>query len=213
MNYFFSILIGYILGSFPSAYLMVKLFTKKDITGEGSGNVGALNSYEVTNSKLVGVIVLLLDFGKGLASVLLVRSCVANDFNIVVTALIFAIFAHCFNPWLKFKGGRGLATAAGGTFFFSPIILISWLVLWTIAYLFKKHIHFANITATILTIALTIDSAKIINKFTFPPSESLALFRIAVTIALTIILIKHWQPMVAIFKNSLNSKRKKNEKI
>ncbi len=213
MNYFFSIIIGYFLGSIPSAYLLVKLFAKKDITKEGSGNVGTLNSYEVTDSKLIGFFVFLLDFGKGLASVLLVKYLFGSNFNLIVTALIFAVAGHCFNPWLKFKGGRGLATAAGGTILFSPIILIAWVILWIVAYLFKKHIHFANIAATILTIALSFDSANIINKFTYPPAESLKLFRITVPIALLIILIKHWEPMKAIIKNSLNSQRKRNEEI
>jgi len=213
MNYFFAIITGLLLGSIPSAYLMVKYFSNKDITKEGSGNVGTLNSYEVTNSKLIGAIVFVIDFGKGLASVLFVKIFLANDFNLIVTALIFAVASHCFNPWLNFKGGRGLATAAGGTFLFSPIILISWVILWSVAYLIKKHIHFANITATILTIALTIDSAKIINRFTFPSSDSLTLFRITVTIVLTIILIKHWEPLKNIFIKSIKRGKEKNEKI
>jgi glycerol-3-phosphate acyltransferase PlsY len=73
MEYLISSLIGYMLGSFPSAYILLKKTKGTDITKEGSGNVGAMNSFEVTNSKLIGISVFVLDFIKGIASILIPR--------------------------------------------------------------------------------------------------------------------------------------------
>ncbi|MCW9094791.1 MAG: glycerol-3-phosphate acyltransferase [Ignavibacteriaceae bacterium] len=71
MEYLFSSLIGYLFGSFPSAYLLVKKASGVDITKVGSGNVGAYNSLEVTKSKFIGISVFLLDFIKGVTAVLI----------------------------------------------------------------------------------------------------------------------------------------------
>ncbi len=200
MNYIIIIPLSFLLGSIPTAYLLVKWKYKKDIRQEGSGNVGTLNSFEVTKSKAIGIITLAVDLVKGILPVLIAKNLFQGDFTLTLTALIFAVLGHCFNPWLRFKGGRGLATAAGGALVFSPIILIVWLLLWLIAYLFKKNIHFANISAIVLTIALSIDSAKLFNKFTFPPAESLWAFRIGVSLLLLILLIRHYGPIKSMFK-------------
>ena len=72
MDYLFSCIIGYLLGSFPTAFLILKKIKGIDITTKGSGNVGAMNSYEVTNSKKFGIFVLIVDLLKGLLSVIVV---------------------------------------------------------------------------------------------------------------------------------------------
>ena len=66
MEYLLSSIIGYLFGSIPTAYLLLKRTRGIDITNAGTGNVGAMNSYEVTNSKSIGIIVLLIDFLKGM---------------------------------------------------------------------------------------------------------------------------------------------------
>jgi glycerol-3-phosphate acyltransferase PlsY len=176
-----------------------------DITQNGSGNVGALNSYEVSNSKLIGVTVLLIDALKGLGIVYLSKILFGNDFLISSISLLFGVSGHCFSPWIKFKGGRGLATAAGGSLILAPAILILWLLFWLIAYLFRKNIHFGNITATILTGLLSLSSSDILNKYSIPPADENYLFGISVFLLMFIIFIKHINPL----KEYLNQQKNK----
>jgi glycerol-3-phosphate acyltransferase PlsY len=188
-------LVGIIFGSIPTAYLILKKFRKLDITKEGSGNVGTLNSFEITNSKLIGISVLIIDFFKGWTSVFLINMIYGDNFNLMAIALFFAILAHCFSPWLKFKGGRGLATGAGGASMLFPIILLLWIVFWLLMYLLKKSIHLSNIIATILIIVVSLSYSNLLNKFTFPPAESGLLFGTFVSFMMLVILSKHIEPL------------------
>ena len=172
MNYIIAFIIGYLLGSFPTAYVLLKKYKKLDITQNGSQNVGAMNSYEVTQSKFIGIIVLLSDAFKGLLTVYILKMFAPDDFLIPAIGLTSAVFAHCYSPWIKFKGGRGLATAAGGAAYLAPIILLLWGILWVVAFVFKKNIHIGNIMATILTLALVFTSSDILLKYTFPRASN-----------------------------------------
>ncbi len=207
MDYLISALAGYLLGSFPTAYLILKKTNGLDITKNGSGNVGAMNSYEITNSKFFGILVLLIDALKGLLSTYLVLLILPVEFIYPAIALLFAIFSHCFNPWLKFKGGRGLATAAGGLILIFPFLLVIWLVVWIIFFLMKKDIIFANVSATVMSLLLVFSSINIAFKYTFPQAESyqgVILFSIALLI---IIFVKHIEPLKDFLKNSKISKK------
>jgi glycerol-3-phosphate acyltransferase PlsY len=197
-------LIGYLIGSIPTAYFLLKIKYGIDIRENGSTNVGALNSYEVSNSKLMGIAVLFLDISKGLLAVFIVKLFFEPNFLNPMLALIFAVFSHCYSPWIKFKGGRGLATAAGGSALLLPAILIIWMVFWVIAYIFRKSIHFANIAATFLTAAIAATSANVLNKYSMPVAESDSTYGIFVALMLVIILIKHKEP----FKEWLKSREK-----
>ena len=195
MNYLLSSIIGYLLGSFPTAYIVLKKTHNVDVRETGSGNVGAMNSFEISNSKIIGILVFLIDALKGLLSVYLCLLLFPGKFIYPAMALFFAIFSHCFNPWLKFKGGRGLATATGGAVLLSPMIPAAWCVLWVFVYLFKKDILLANIGATILSFLLVISSIEIIYKYSYPTPDSygtLAMFCVGL---LTIIFIKHIDPL------------------
>ena len=111
-----SILLGYLLGSIPCAYLMVQWKSKKDIRQTGSGNVGALNSYLVTRSGLVGGAVPLLDMLKGMAAVALPWLFFDAGLAGGAAAGVASIIGHNFPIWLKFKGGKGVATFLGCLF-------------------------------------------------------------------------------------------------
>lgn len=194
MQYLISIFIGYLLGSIPTAFIVMK---KKgiDITSAGSGNVGAMNTYEVSKSKITGFIVFAIDFTKGLLSVLLIKLLFPNEFIYPALAILFSILSHCFNPWINFKGGRGLATAAGGTIIFFPYLLLSWIIIWLISYLYKKDILLSNILATPLSLFLVLGKPELAIKYSFPKPQdvnSLILFSIA---GLIIIFIKHIEPL------------------
>ncbi len=195
MYYLLSCFIGYILGSLPTAYILLKKARNIDITAAGSGNAGAMNSFEVSSSKIIGLLVLVIDALKGLLSVYLCLLIFPINFIYPALALFFAVFSHCFNPWLKFKGGRGLATAAGGAALLSPLILAMWCILWVIVYIFKKDILLANIAALILTFLLIILSVDFIYKFTFPAADSDGLLIMFSASFLSLIFIKHIDPL------------------
>lgn len=197
-------LLGYFIGSIPTAYLVLKLRRGIDITKNGSGNVGTLNSYEVSNSKKIGFFVLFIDLCKGIASVLVVKYFFESDFTLQIIALLFAVFGHCYSIWLKFKGGRGLATAAGGTLFFSPMIPFLWLLYWFIVHKWRKDIHLANIAATILIIISSILFADQLNKLTLPSSESNFIFGFSLSLLMLIILSKHIEPLKILLNNKRN---------
>jgi glycerol-3-phosphate acyltransferase PlsY len=201
MDYLLSSIIGYLFGSIPTAYLLLKITKGIDITNAGTGNVGAMNSYEVTNSKSIGIIVLIVDFLKGLIPALGVLYLLENSFFIASLSVLFAIFSHCFNPWLGFKGGRGLATAAGGSAIIFPFLPIAWIVFWILIYLIKKDIHIANIFATVLSLVSVLGLPEYIIQYAYPQPvlvNELLLFNSA---GLLIIFIKHIEPLKEIISN------------
>ena len=208
MTYIYTFIIGYILGSIPTAYLFLKKSHGIDITQNGSGNVGAMNSYEVSNSKRIGLLVFLLDALKGWLSSFIAFHFFGETFLIAMTALIASVFAHCYSPWLKFKGGRGLATSAGGSFFISIPVTIVWGLNWIAIYLFSKSIHLGNFMATIFTAIGAFVFPQLFIKYSFIAPVSISEFSITVTILMFIILTKHITPMRDFLKSSNNLKNK-----
>ena len=142
---------SYLIGSLPTAYLLVKWKTHQDVRKMGSGNVGALNSYEVTRSKFVGLTVLVIDFLKGVLAVTLSRVVFGEALLILGLAAVSVVVGHNYPIWLSFKGGRGLAPAAGAVLFVNWLFVIIWSVLWALAYTFTRNIHKGNILAIVLT--------------------------------------------------------------
>ncbi len=211
MEYLFSALIGYFLGSIPTAYLTLKKTKGIDITKTGSGNVGAMNSYEITGSKMTGVIVMLIDALKGLLSAYIPLLIFPVNFTNPAIAIILAVISHSYNPWLNFKGGRGLATAAGGTLLIFPFITIAWLIIWFVTYFLKKDIIMANIVSIILTLIIIFSASDFAFKYTFPKADSLSSLILFSTALLSIIFIKHIDPLKELIsktKGSRNDKQK-----
>lgn len=205
MEYLISSTIGYLLGSFPSAYILLKKSRGKDITKEGSGNVGAMNSFEVTNSKLIGISVFLIDFLKGLASTLIPIFLFSGEFIYPALSLLFAVFSHCYNPWINFKGGRGLATAAGGAAFMFPYLLIIWALLWVIFMVMRKNILLANISSTVLSLFVVYGTSEIAVKYAFPQPVNLDVLLMVSSAALIIIFIKHIEPLKELIAEQKNN--------
>ncbi len=148
LNNLLFFIIAYFLGSFPSAYLMVRMAARRDIRDSGSGNVGALNALRVTKSKWVGLSALFLDLLKGAVLAWYVVSVYGQEYPLIWLVTAGLILGHSFPVWLRFKGGRGLAVAAGAMLFFQPVIVAFWLGIWAFFYLIiRKHI-IATLIAT-----------------------------------------------------------------
>ena len=109
--YLITAAVGYLLGSIPFGYLLVRIFKGEDVRSSGSGNIGATNV--ARKSPGLGVATLLLDAAKGLAAVLLARALFSGPHQqlIMTTAAFFAVLGHLFPVWLKFRGGKGVATS------------------------------------------------------------------------------------------------------
>ena len=211
MEYLLSSLIGYLLGSFPTAYIFLQKTKGLDITQEGSGNVGAMNSFEVSNSKFVGISVLFIDLLKGGASVLIPILVFGNVFIYPAIGLLFAVFSHCYNPWIFFKGGRGLATAAGGAAIIFPYLLAVWVIFWVLFYVMRKDILLANIAATILSVLVLFGTYRIAFNYAFPKPAGVDILLTASSSILIIIFIKHIEPLKELIQKQKNNRKHKNE--
>jgi glycerol-3-phosphate acyltransferase PlsY len=120
-------LLGYFLGSIPFGLVLAQLAGYGDIRKIGSGNIGATNVLR-TGNKPLALATLLLDSGKGAIAVLLVRY-IGGD-AAAMAAGLFAIVGHCFPVWLKFKGGKGVATTLGMLIALAPFVGLSACAVW-----------------------------------------------------------------------------------
>ena len=128
MDIFLIGIISYLMGSVPFGFILTKIFLKKDIREIGSGNIGATNALR-TGNKAIGYSTLVLDIFKAVAPVIYVKV-FYQDFLYI--ASLCAFLGHVFPIWLKFKGGRGVATYVGILFainiYFGIIFTISWFI-------------------------------------------------------------------------------------
>ena len=128
MDFFLIGIISYLMGSIPFGYILTKIFLKKDIREIGSGNIGATNALR-TGNKGVGYSTLILDILKAVVPVVYVKI-FYQDF--LYLASLSAFLGHVFPIWLKFKGGKGVATYVGILFainiYFGIVFTISWFV-------------------------------------------------------------------------------------
>lgn len=114
--------ISYLLGSIPFGYLLVRLFRGEDIRHSGSGNIGATNVSRT--SPALGVITLGLDALKGIAAVLVARALFPNSRLATALAALAAITGHVFPVWLRFRGGKGVATGLGAFVMIAPMAVV-----------------------------------------------------------------------------------------
>ena len=128
MDIFLIGIISYLMGSIPFGFILTKIFLKKDIREIGSGNIGATNALR-TGNKTIGYSTLVLDILKAVAPVIYVKI-FYQDFLYI--ASLCAFLGHVFPIWLKFKGGKGVATYVGILFsiniYFGIIFAISWFI-------------------------------------------------------------------------------------
>jgi glycerol-3-phosphate acyltransferase PlsY len=144
-------LTGYLLGSIPTAFILVRWQSRIDLRTAGSGNVGALNSFEVTRSRAVGVSVLVLDLLKGVCAVWAVRSFGGEWPLTGMVSALSAVLGHNYPFWLKFKGGRGLATAAGAALVLLWGLVPLWCLVWALAFALLRSVNPASALASIVS--------------------------------------------------------------
>ncbi len=138
-------LLAYLLGSIPFGYLLVRSTEGKDIRSLGSGNIGATNVFR--SNRLTGILTLLLDAGKGYLAVVMAGWLGGSQEWQAVGAL-FAIIGHIFTVWLRFKGGKGVATGCGAYLALSPLAVLTTLGLFALILLITRYISAASIGAT-----------------------------------------------------------------
>ena len=135
MEYLVIIVISYLLGSIPCGFLLTKLFLKKDIREIGSGNIGATNVLRLGN-KFIGYATLLLDVFKAVLPVIFVKY---NYFDFVYISALSVFLGHVFPIWLKFKGGKGVATYFGILLSLNLIYGLVFGVVWIIIFLIYRY--------------------------------------------------------------------------
>jgi glycerol-3-phosphate acyltransferase PlsY len=200
--------ISYLLGSIPFAYILVKKSTGNDISQIGTGNIGAMNSYETTKSRTLGITVMLLDALKGIVSVL-IAYLIKPDVTAIALAAIFSVAGHNFSVYMKFKGGRGLATAAGVFMLINPLMVVIWGLMFLAGwFVIKKNVHIASVTATVTTpVMLYYIPQSILDKASLLMQIPASAFLIFGSIVCFIILLKHIEPLIELSKNPDNFKR------
>jgi glycerol-3-phosphate acyltransferase PlsY len=145
--YIIAAAVSYLLGSIPFGYLLVRIFRHEDVRTSGSGNIGATNV--ARKSPALGAATLLLDAAKGLAAVAIARTWfdVSHPDLLATVAAFFAVLGHLFPVWLKFHGGKGVATSLGAFILLTPKSILCMVVLFLLVALVFRYVSLASIAA------------------------------------------------------------------
>jgi glycerol-3-phosphate acyltransferase PlsY len=143
-----------------------------------------------------------IDFLKGFIPAIIILVLFKLDFMIALLPLLALIAGHNFSVWIKFKGGRGLATAAGILIIFNFWILIIWFGLYFVSNLFKKNVHICNSIATILLpFVLLVLNSQGLSSSQYPGISD-EMFNIFCSVLCILILLKHISPILSIIRKS-----------
>ena len=142
---FLILFLSYLIGSIPFGFLLTKIFLEKDIRKIGSGNIGATNALR-TGNKLIGYSTLVLDIGKAVILLLIIKF----NFSEYLFASSIAVFlGHVFPIWLKFKGGKGVATYVGILFCINIYLVIVFIVSWFVIFTLTKYSSLASMLSAL----------------------------------------------------------------
>ena len=145
MELFIIGIISYLMGSIPFGLILTKIFLKKDIREIGSGNIGATNALR-TGNKLIGYSTLILDVLKAVIPVLYVK---INFSDAVYISALCTFIGHVFPIWLKFKGGKGVATYVGILFSLNIIFGLVFGICWLIIFFISKYSSLASLIGSL----------------------------------------------------------------
>ena len=140
------LLVSYLLGSIPFGVILAKFLGGADVRKAGSGNIGATNVARVAGPA-AGVLTLLLDAAKGWFAVWLAARVMHGETGFLVAAGFFALLGHCFPLWLRFRGGKGVATAAGAFAALCPEAMIAALILFALVVWFWRYVSLGSLAA------------------------------------------------------------------
>jgi len=143
--YLITTALSYLLGSIPFGYLLVRIFKGEDVRATGSGNIGATNV--ARKSPALGIATLVLDAAKGLAAVLVARVLFGGPHQqlVMTTAAFFAVLGHLFLVWLKFRGGKGVATSLGAFILLTPKSILCLVVLFLIIAVAFRYVSLGSV--------------------------------------------------------------------
>jgi acyl phosphate:glycerol-3-phosphate acyltransferase len=140
------VFVGYFLGSIPFGIILARIFGGKDVREHGSGNIGAANVSRVVGP-LAGILTLILDTAKGAGAVWLAGEFTEHNASAMILAGLGALLGHCFPVWLKFKGGKGVATALGVFLGLCPMAALAALVVFVLVVAFWRYVSLGSLSA------------------------------------------------------------------
>ena len=135
----------YLLGSIPFGFILTKIFLKKDIRDIGSGNIGATNALR-TGNKVIGYATLILDISKAIIPVIYTKIYFPE---LIFVASLCAFLGHVFPIWLKFKGGKGVATYVGILFSINILFALIFAISWIITFVFTKYSSLSSLIGSL----------------------------------------------------------------
>ena len=138
-------IISYLMGSIPFGLILTKTFLKKDIREVGSGNIGATNVLR-TGNKSIGYLTLVLDILKAIIPVIYVKF---NHPDYLFISSLCAFLGHVFPIWLKFKGGKGVATYLGILFAINVYFGFIFIIIWLIIFVLSKYSSLSSLVASL----------------------------------------------------------------
>jgi glycerol-3-phosphate acyltransferase PlsY len=137
---------AYLLGSIPFGLLLAELFGGEDVRKAGSGNIGATNVARVVGP-LAGILTLIFDMAKGTAAVWLAGRVSNDSATWMMIAAVGVLIGHCFPVWLKFKGGKGVATALGVFLALCPLAAAGALLLFVLCVAYWRYVSLGSVAA------------------------------------------------------------------
>ncbi|MFH1416029.1 MAG: glycerol-3-phosphate 1-O-acyltransferase PlsY [Elusimicrobiota bacterium] len=152
MSYFnlaVSSILAFLIGAIPFAYLITKVIGKKDIREIGSGNPGATNVVRAMN-RWYGLLVMILDTLKGVVPVYIAKQYSSSDPVFISFIAVSVVLGHDFSPYLRFKGGKGVATSFGVFLVIAPLPVLCVLMVFTLVTCVFKFVSFGSVLASIM---------------------------------------------------------------
>lgn len=175
---------AYLLGSVPFSYIVVRLVAGKDVRREGSGNVGATNALR-TAGRLAGALALVLDVAKGVAAVVLARLLGADE-PLFAAAAVAVVLGHVYPVFLRFHGGKGVATAAGAVGALELLPMALTILLFVAAVKLGRYVSLGSIVA-VGSFPLLLYLCGVLG-WTAPPSRALLLGSSVIAL---LVIVKH----------------------
>ena len=148
MSVIFTAVFSYLLGSIPFGFILLRIFRGQDVRRTGSGNIGATNV--ARSSPALGLLTLILDALKGVAAVELTRTFFPGRNVLAGVAALFAILGHLFPVWLKFRGGKGVATGLGSFAMLAPKTILVAVGVFVAVVLVFRRVSLGSIVAVAL---------------------------------------------------------------